>query len=327
MREEKIENMDFKALRKEVLYLRDELAVFKRKFEDAIYNLDSDNFGKSFTFEQNGMKAQIKLTAEGLKSAVSKSELGKTLESYSTLEQTAEAIRTTVSQTYVTDLFGDDIVTNTVLESKIEQSAGEIRLSVSKTLEGYVTNTVLESKIEQSAGEIRLSVSKTLEGYVTNTVLESKIEQSAGEIRLSVSKTLEGYATNTVLESKIMQSADGIRTSVSETLNGYVTKESIFTQKASGFTLDGALIALKGIIYLTDSADSPRFVIDARGYENGENVTRLYDCAASPNPIIIGDSDDAAAGGVYIGSNLSDGNRIATRSWVENNVSAVAVFG
>lgn len=243
MREEKIENMDFKALRKEVLYLRDELAVFKRKFEDAIYNLDSDNFGKSFTFEQNGMKAQIKLTAEGLKSTVSKSEFGKTLEGYSTLEQTAEAIRTTVSQTYVTDLFGDDIV------------------------------------------------------------------------------------TNTVLESKIMQSADGIRTSVSETLNGYVTKESIFTQTSGGFELDGALIALKGIIYLTDSSDSPRFVIDARGYENGENVTRLYDCAASPNPIIIGDSDDAAARGVYIGSNLSDGNRIATRSWVENNVSAVAVFG
>ncbi len=271
MREEKIENMDFKALRKEVLYLRDELAVFKRKFEDAIYNLDSDNFGKSFTFEQNGMKAQIKLTAEGLKSTVSKSELGKTLESYSTLEQTAEAIRTTVSQTYVTDLFGDDIVTNTILESKIEQSAGEIRLSVSKTLEGYVTNTVLESKIMQSAGEIR--------------------------------------------------------TSVSETLNGYVTKESIFTQTSGGFELDGALIALKGIIYLTDSSDSPRFVIDARGYENGENVTRLYDCAASPNPIIIGDSDDTARVGVYIGSNLSDGNRIATRSWVEDNVSAVAVFG
>lgn len=243
MREEKIENMDFKALRKEVLYLRDELAVFKRKFEDAIYNLDSDNFGKSFTFEQNGMKAQIKLTAEGLKSTVSKSELGKTLESYSTLEQTAEAIRTTVSQTYVTDLFGDDIVTNTVLESKIEQSAGEIR------------------------------------------------------------------------------------TSVSETLNGYVTKESIFTQTSGGFELDGALIALKGIIYLTDSSDCPRFVIDARGYGNGGSVTRLYDCAASPNPIIIGDSDDAAAGGVYIGSDLSDGNRIATRSWVENNVSAVAVFG
>ena len=48
MREENIEKMNFKELRSEVQYLRDELAIFKRKYEDAIYNLDGDNFGKSF---------------------------------------------------------------------------------------------------------------------------------------------------------------------------------------------------------------------------------------------------------------------------------------
>ena len=44
-----INKMDFKQLRNEVQALRDELAIMKRKYEDAIYNLDSDNFSKSFT--------------------------------------------------------------------------------------------------------------------------------------------------------------------------------------------------------------------------------------------------------------------------------------
>lgn len=98
MREENIEKMSFKELRAEVQLLRDELAIFKRKYEDAIYNLDSDNFGKSFTVEQNNMKAQIKISADAIKTMVSDTDLQSALENYSTITQTANAIQTVVSK-------------------------------------------------------------------------------------------------------------------------------------------------------------------------------------------------------------------------------------
>lgn len=98
MREESISKMNFKELRAEVQLLRDELVLFKRKYEDAIYNLDSDNFGKSFTVEQNNMKAQIKITADAIKTMVSDTDLESALSKYSTITQTADAIQTVVSK-------------------------------------------------------------------------------------------------------------------------------------------------------------------------------------------------------------------------------------
>ena len=47
-----INNMNDKQLRNEVQLLRDELAIMKRKFEDIIYNLDTDNFSSRFVKEQ-----------------------------------------------------------------------------------------------------------------------------------------------------------------------------------------------------------------------------------------------------------------------------------
>lgn len=89
-----INKMDFKQLRNEVQLLRDELAVFKRKYEDIIYNLDDDNFSSTLLKEKDGMKTDIKVTAEGIKTKVSKEDMDKELLSYTTLEQTADAIKT-----------------------------------------------------------------------------------------------------------------------------------------------------------------------------------------------------------------------------------------
>lgn len=127
MREENIEKMNFKELRAEVQLLRDELAIFKRKHEDAIYNLDSDNFGKSFTVEQNNMKAQIKITADAIKTMVSDTDLAAELEKYSTIEQTAEQIELAVVRI--------DSSTDSKISSKISQSADEIYLTVSQEYE------------------------------------------------------------------------------------------------------------------------------------------------------------------------------------------------
>ena len=98
MWEADISKMNYKELRNEVQFLRDELAIFKRKYEDAIYNLDSDNLGKSFTIEQNKMKTQIKITADAIKTMVSDTDLQSALANYSTITQTANAIQTVVSK-------------------------------------------------------------------------------------------------------------------------------------------------------------------------------------------------------------------------------------
>ena len=119
MREENIEKMNFKELRKEVQLLRDELAIFKRKYEDAIYNLDSENFGKSFTVEQNNMKAQIKVTADAIKTMVSDTDLETALANYSTITQTANAIQTIVSK----GANLDDAIEITSLDQAADKSA------------------------------------------------------------------------------------------------------------------------------------------------------------------------------------------------------------
>ena len=89
-----INNMDFKQLRNEVQLLRDELAIMKRKYEDIIYNLDTDNFSSRFVKEQGDMRTAIEINAEGIKTKVSKDEMDK----YSTIEQTAESIQSVVSK-------------------------------------------------------------------------------------------------------------------------------------------------------------------------------------------------------------------------------------
>lgn len=87
-----INKMDFKQLRNEVQSLRDELAIMKRKYEDIIYNLDTENFSSRFVKEQGDMKTAIKITAEGIETKVSKEDFE------STIQQTAESISSIVSE-------------------------------------------------------------------------------------------------------------------------------------------------------------------------------------------------------------------------------------
>ncbi len=89
---ENINQMDLRQLRNMVQELSDELAIMKRKYEDIIYNLDTDNFSSRFVKEQGDMKTAIKVTAEGVESKVSKKDFE------STITQTAESISSIVSE-------------------------------------------------------------------------------------------------------------------------------------------------------------------------------------------------------------------------------------
>ena len=109
-----IKNMDFKELRNEVQRLRDELAIMQRKYEDILYNLDDENFSGEFIKEKNGMKTQIELNEEGIKTKVSNEDFN------SVMQQTAEKISMEVSKAITTKFVSDVMPTrnNTSDEQK-----------------------------------------------------------------------------------------------------------------------------------------------------------------------------------------------------------------
>ena len=92
----------------------------------------------------------------------------------------------------------DDVVTN----SKLEQTAGSIRLEVSNSV-GQVS-----SKLEQTANSIRWEVNDSI------NKVNSNITQTADSIRAEVSNSVNG------LNSKIDQTAGNIRWEVNNTIGG-----------------------------------------------------------------------------------------------------------
>ena len=92
-----IEQMDFKALRAKVQEQEDSLARLKRIFEDALQNIDFDNFSGSFRKEAENFKSEFSMTAKEIKLSVS--ALG---ESMSELSVQADKIYSRVTKTITT---------------------------------------------------------------------------------------------------------------------------------------------------------------------------------------------------------------------------------
>lgn len=159
-----ISKMDFKQLRNEVQLLRDELAIMKRKYEDILYNLDDDNFSSKILREKDNMKTEIKVTADGIKTKVSKEELDKTLSGYSTIEQTSDKISTAITNV--------NEATDTKLQnySTVKQTAESITSTVTKEyikakVDGeYATAETLKSEIKQASDGITTRVEKLESG-------------------------------------------------------------------------------------------------------------------------------------------------------------------
>lgn len=128
-----ISKMTDKQLRNEVQLLRDELAKMKRTYEDIIYNLDDGNFSSQFIKEKDDMKTKIEVTAEGIKTKVSKTDLETSLSNYSTIEQTAFEITSMVTKNFIRGKLGDTYTTPDTVYSMIDQEANSIMLSVIET--------------------------------------------------------------------------------------------------------------------------------------------------------------------------------------------------
>ena len=120
----------------------------------------------------------------------------------SSITQTASGIRSEVSRTYSTKS-----ETTSAVNGAVSSAVSSANAATDEKLKGYPTAVAMQSAIDQKAGEISLSVSRT---YETKTdagskysTLESKISVVDGKITSKVSRD--------DVSSMITQSADAIR--------------------------------------------------------------------------------------------------------------------
>ena len=242
---------ELKKLRNEVQLLRDELAIMKRKYEDIIYNLDTDNFSGRFVAEYDNMKTDIKVTAEGIKSQVTKedldTELGKTYSSI--MEQTADKISAEVTALAAKD---------EELSTKITQTADKIESQV--THEDLNEALTQYSKVTQTAESISAAV-QTLKD--ADAQLSSQIDLNSTNITSVVAKNISAkfiksdarpnYDNTTTVQKSMLCEYKGqlyyynditetwkLYPYATDTVNGEkITIKSQFVQTSSGFDLTG----------------------------------------------------------------------------------------
>ena len=332
MSETDISKMNFKELRNEVLLLRDELAIFKRKYEDAIYNLDYDNFGKSFTVEQNNMKSQIKITADAIKTMVSYTDLDSTLEEYSTISQTAQQIQTAVVSI--------NNATDKKLEnySTVKQTAEAI---TTKVTANYITNLIdgeyqtvddatseynaMWSEINQTADSLSSIVSKNISAYFEKSVKPTASNTTAVEKSMLCLYGGTYYYFNDVTNTWKTYPASGITTMFEQTASGFslIGDVSISGDLITSGTIKGLTVGTNPNIY----GDGVRLNTDTQRLEIMYNGVVVG--AWGPTSIPGGSSIYPAGGGTLTISGVS-----ASGTWdfsgceeVIGLPSTVAVFG
>lgn len=284
-----VADMDFKQLRNKVQSLIDEMARMKRYYEDSINNLDSSNFGKSFAIQQNNMKATIKMAADVIKTAVTEDDLAQELTKYSTIEQTAEAITSTVTAEYVNTLIGGGYVTNAMMMSQIQQTSEQILLSVSTE---YETKENAETQYNSLTSSIALT-SEQIQSKVSKTDLETE---------------LSDYSTITQTASDISAAVSAERSYVTNLLDtDYYTQEEIDSKIS--VSADGVLIEVSGVYQTIDAADDDYSYLNGRINTTNSNVSSLRSSvnvnADEISAIVSGDYTDSMLEGYLTGIVIS----------------------
>ena len=191
-------NVEIKKLRNEVQLLRDEFAIMKRKYEDIIYNLDTDNFSSRFVKEQGDMRTKIEVTAKGIESKVSNEEFE------STKTQLTDKITSEVKRL-------DDTMTSTV-----EQEVGKISLSISDTLDD------LHSRLTVSEQGIESVVSKNISAKFTSSEMPTRNGTSDKQKSMLCEYGNTLYYYNDITKSwKKYPYADGVKSQFLQTESGF----------------------------------------------------------------------------------------------------------
>lgn len=293
--------MDVKQLRNEVQLLRDELAIMKRKYEDIIYNLDTDNFSSRFVKEQGDMRTAIEQTEE--KISLQAEEIGENSKNIASLEITAESIESEVFEE-------NEDGTKT---SRIKQNANNITSEVEAR---QSADSTLSSRITQTSNKISAVISGDYTEDMLNNYLTG-IEITPHKIKMIDDDVYSVYNNSGL---RFYDSADQIEGWAIEPSNiggvlTYYVNGGICYKFGAGESGDGYTstdISLKAI-----NSYRSGFVVDVTecGWPYVKFVG-LDDYSDSENEPQI----------------LANGMKLATQRWVLENAggsggTVVAVFG
>jgi len=197
-----IDKMDFKQLRNEVQLLRDELAIMKRKYEDLLYNLDTDNFSQRIVKQSKDMYTKIEQTAEEITLQAEKVDANET--NIATLQVTAKEISSEVTEVK------NDVSTNS---TKITQNANAIS-AVVRDVNNVSTQI---SDVSQTADRIKTTVSSVFKEI-------TKVSNKKSMTDTSKIYSLNGvnYHYNDVLDDWDVIEGNSIASSFVQTDNGFV---------------------------------------------------------------------------------------------------------
>ena len=317
-----IDKMNFKQLRNEVQLLRDELAIMKRKYEDAIYNIDESNFSSKIIQERDNMKAEISVTADEIKTKLSKEDLDGELKNYSTITQTAEKIESTVREKvgeYVTDALGDNYVTKTTYESGIAQTAKDIKLSVSET---YQTKTDAEGDYNDLNSKITVSsnsISAIISGTYTDKMFDDYL--TGIEIKPEYIKMING-GVYSIYNSNGLRFYDSVKQIEGWAIEPHTTYGGVlkyYINNAHCYTF-GTGMSRKNETDEKYYYTSTDMVIKAINKQRGRFVVDVTD-STYPEVKFVGlNSSDNNSPCIYANEKL-----LATQDWVRDNL--VAKFG
>jgi hypothetical protein len=178
MSDKDINKMDYKELRNEVQLLRDELAIFKRKYEDLLYNLDTENFSSNIIKEKDGMKTQIELNEKGISTLVS------SLGNYSTISQTNNKIAMVVSKSVSATFKSDVKPTNSNTDSEQKGMICEYNSeyyyynNVSNAWNKCPYQNEIKSLFEQTADGFNLVGDVSVKGRIISSDFETDEEEA-----------------------------------------------------------------------------------------------------------------------------------------------------
>lgn len=339
-----VEDMNFKQLRSEVAYLRDEVSRLKRELDDGLSNLTYDNFESRIVKEKDNLKAIVKLTADKLLSVLTKEQV------------------------------------SSLLESKIEQTASEISLGVKTALKDYETSENAEkrydnfySQLNMNSEQIQMTVSKMFSNIVDCESVPRDSEKDTDKIYHYTSDGIEHYVYyDNTAKSWFETEGNSLFSSYTQTADGFALKGDFVTT-----TNAGATVKIKGTkleIFAGENADIPKLSMgfdemshgniplillgtgDGSVDDNGSDsieidgsmayygqgviqkdtqqfIIKLMTPSGTPPGLYITKNSDGKTLLEFQADNVKCGNEIiATRNWVKDNCisddgKVVAVFG
>ena len=208
------------------------------------------------------------------------------LEKASTLEQTVDGFKTTVSQTYETK---EDALKK---ESSVNQRVDSITSTVSEQAKKLNQTVTTVSEVKQTADSLTSQISQaTTDASSANDKASSaltkasSLEQSLNGFKTTVSQTYETKQDALNKQSTLNQTIDGFKTTVSQT---YTTKTDFNNLQIGGTNralLTGTPKTITGNGGANQSMDL--YTMPSTGYElfGGDDVMISYDITASGNTL------------------------------------------